>query len=155
MQRKSFYLKDSSDIDKTEKMAYTISKLGSFEWVRTTMYFEDDIYKSPPGFFFRFSDGGEVYKQLEECIRSFKGSLNWSIYVSRDTKHKNYIIEPTEVYEAKSTDEFHEHYSVRKILKERYTDICEKAIEDIGPLCIHIENWFHIENASPVLPKLT
>ncbi|TKH39767.1 hypothetical protein C1I59_02785 [Paenibacillus polymyxa] len=154
MQRKSFYFKHSSEIRKNEKLAYTISKLGSFEWVRTVMFFEDDIYKLPPGFFFRFSNGDEIYNQLKECIRSFDGKLSWIMYMSKDTKHKNYIIEPTEVYMAKSTDEFHEHYNVKEILKDRYRYICETAIQDIEPFCKHIETWFNLEDARPVLPKM-
>ncbi|MDQ0087500.1 hypothetical protein J2T12_000894 [Paenibacillus anaericanus] len=154
MERKSFYFKDSSEINRTEKMAYTISKLGSFEWVRFSMYFEDNIYESPPGFFFRFANGGELYGKLEECIRAFDGKLNWSMYVSNNTRHKNYIIEPTEVCMAKTTEKFYEHYNVGEVLKERYNYICETAIEDIEPLCKHIENWFHLENERPVLPEI-
>lgn len=43
MNRKSFYFKDSSEINRDQKMAYTISKLGTFDWVRFNMYSEDDI----------------------------------------------------------------------------------------------------------------
>lgn len=63
-------------------------------------------------------------------------------------------IEPTEVYLAKSKDEFFEHYNVSEILKERYNYICETVIDDIGPLSKHIETWFHLENARPVLPEI-
>lgn len=153
MNRKSFYFKELSEINRTEKMAYTISKLGAFEWVRFNMYFEDNIYILPPGFYFRFENGTELYNKLEECIRAFDGKLNWIMYLSTDTKHKNYIIEPIEVYLAKSTDGFSEHYDVRAVLKDRYNYICETGIEDIDPLCKHIEDWFNLKDARPILPQ--
>ncbi|MGV6935553.1 hypothetical protein ACWA2B_08540 [Paenibacillus sp. CMM36] len=55
---------------------------------------------------------------------------------------------------AKSTGEFHEHYNVKEILKDRYSYICETAIQDIEPFCKHIETWFNLEDARPVLPKM-
>ena len=135
-------------------MAYTISKLGIFDWVRFDMYFEDDIYKTTPGFYFRFSNGGDLYSKLQDCIKEYEGKLNWTMYMSKDTRNQNYIIEPNEVYAAKSTNEFYEHYDVRRILKERYSYICEAAIEDIEPLCRHIENWFNLMDAKPKLPNI-
>ncbi|WP_435924028.1 hypothetical protein [Paenibacillus sp. DYY-L-2] len=152
MNRKSFYFKDSSEINRDQRMAYTISKLGTFDWVRFNMYSEDDIYKTTPGFYFRFSNGGNLYNKLKECIKEYEGKLSWSMYMSRDTKHQNYIIEPSEVCVAKSTKEYYEYYDVRRILKERYGYICETAIEDIEPLCNHIETWFNLKDAKPKLP---
>ncbi len=37
-----------------ELMAYTLAKLGSYEWNRTEMYNPDRIYERPAGFYFRF-----------------------------------------------------------------------------------------------------
>ncbi|WP_179198492.1 MULTISPECIES: hypothetical protein [Paenibacillus] len=51
---KSIYLKSKEEVFMLELMAYTLAKLGSYEWNRTEMYNPDRIYERPAGFYFRF-----------------------------------------------------------------------------------------------------
>ncbi|MBH5320947.1 hypothetical protein I6N90_24485 [Paenibacillus sp. GSMTC-2017] len=152
MKKKSIYLMENDEAEIPELMAYTISKLGSFEWYRTTMYDPNNIYDRPAGFYFRFHNKNELYLQLETCINSFLGKLQWCINVSNNTRHMNYIIEPKLVYEAKLCDEYVISYNLKSILGYNYNTVCEQAIEDIPLLCKHIEEWFDIMSKRPYLP---
>lgn len=154
MSSKSIYFMENGEVSYPELMAYTISKLGSFEWQRTSMYNPDNIYDRPAGFYFRFHNKNEVYTRLEDCINAFKGILQWCINVSNNTRHKNYIIEPIKVYRAKLSDEYAVNYNLKGILGESYETLCEQAIADIPSLCKHIEMWFELENKRPMLPTL-
>ncbi|MBH5318326.1 hypothetical protein I6N90_10950 [Paenibacillus sp. GSMTC-2017] len=152
MKIKSTYLMENGEVENPELMAYTISKLGSFEWNRTTMYNPNNIYDRPAGFYFRFHDKNEVYSQLETCINSFLGKLQWCINASNNTRHKNYIVEPMIVYEAKLSDEYSMSYNLESILGCSYVTVCEQAIEDNPLLCKHIEEWFDVRSKRPYFP---
>lgn len=150
----SIYFSENGEVADFELMAYTISKLGSFEWHRTSMYNPSNIYDCPAGFYFRFHDENEVYLQLQKCIHMFKGKLKWGMNISHHTRHRNYIIEPTQVYEAKLSDKYAVSYDLKKVLKDDYESLCEKAILDIPSLCNHIEVWFELEKKRPFLPTM-
>ncbi|THF74852.1 hypothetical protein [Cohnella fermenti] len=154
MPSKNIYLMENDEVEYPELMAYTIAKLGSFEWNRTSMYDPKNIFERPAGFYFRFHNQNEIYTELEDCINAFHGKLQWCIHVSADTRHKNYIIEPLKVHDAKLSDEFSESYNLKGILGDNYESFCEQAIEDIPFLCKHIEVWFELENKRPYMPTL-
>ncbi|MEO2256099.1 hypothetical protein ABGV43_04125 [Paenibacillus amylolyticus] len=145
---------DKKDVQLTHLIGYTLSKLRTYEWVRFNMFAREDIYHSTPGLYFRFHNPGDVYNQLAECVASFqKGELQWKLYLSYESRNKNYSLEPYEVFLARSTDEFKEHYDLKRILRERYNEICELGIEDIQTLNDHIEDWFNLENKMPIFPE--
>ncbi|WP_310551902.1 hypothetical protein [Paenibacillus glufosinatiresistens] len=154
MAEKSIYFMANGEVEGSKLMAYTISKLGSFEWNRTSMYDPQNIYDRPAGFYFRFHNNYEIYSQLDSCIRAFKGKLEWCINRSNYTRHKNYIIEPVEVYKAKESKEFKNNNNLKVALHDNYKILCEQAIEDIPFLCKHIEDWFNLKSKQPNLPTL-
>jgi hypothetical protein len=141
------------DVQLTHLIGYTLSKLRTYEWVKFNMFAKENIYLSTPGLYFRFHSPGQVYNQLAECVASFQqGELQWKLYLSFESRNQNYSLEPYEVFLARSTDEFKEHYDLKRILGERYNKICELGMKDIPALNDHIEKWFQVEDKMPILP---
>ncbi|MBY0217847.1 hypothetical protein [Paenibacillus illinoisensis] len=150
----NFYTMEKKDVEPSNLVAYSLSKLSTYEWVRYNMYAEEDIYNRVPGFYFRFHNPGELYNKLSECIDAFHGDLKWKLFHGFETRNKNYSIEPYEVYQARLTDEFKENYNLKGILGSKYNELCEKGIKDIPFLSEHIEDWFNLKNKKPILPEL-
>ncbi|MBU5353372.1 hypothetical protein ACN9MH_05130 [Paenibacillus silvae] len=147
---KSIYFKQKEELLPEELMAYTLAKLGSYEWNRTEMYNPNRIYEHPAGFYFRFHNADQVYEQLKPCIEQYKGSLKWTIHVSPTSKNKNYVIEPADVYHAKQTEIYQANLELEEVLQASYKEICELAIQDIPLLCNHVEQWFELEHKKTV-----
>lgn len=156
MVSKSIYMKNKEEVLAPELMAYTLAKLGSYEWNRTEMYNPNRIYEKPAGFYFRFHNADQLYEQLKHCIQHFKGNLEWTIYVSPLTKNQNYVIEPADVHHAKQTEAYQVNLELEEVLQDSYKEICEQAIQDIPLLCNHIEQWFELEHKQlhpPTIPN--
>ena len=148
----NIYTMDKKDVDSSNLVAYSLSKLSTYEWVRYNMYAEEDIYNRVPGFHFRFHNAGDLYNELTDCIDAFQGELQWKLYLGLETRNQNYSLEPLEAYQARLTDEYKKNHNLKEILGEKYNEICEKAISDIPSLSDHVENWFNLENRKPILP---
>ena len=153
---KAYWEKESYETEDNELMAQTLSKIKPFEWVRIEMYSLDNIFHDFPTFFWRFYNTEEkIYKELEKCIGVFRGNLEWIMYkgfASDKTKGRNYTIEPKFVYELKKDRIYSEDISI----KDKYLQKQIAAIQDIRPLCEHIEKWFGLQDKKsnlPVIPK--
>ena len=95
----------------------------------------------------RFSGkADDIYSKLSICIQSFEGKVRWTMYKVM----KNYTIEPLVVYQIRQTEGSE---NLETVLKEKYSDLCSKAIDDIPALCRKIECEFEVENAKPLAPK--
>lgn len=120
MVSKSIYMKNNEEVLAPELMAYTLAKLGSYEWNRTEMYNSNRIYENPAGFYFRFHNADRLYEQLKHCIQNFKGNLEWTIYVSPVSKNRNYVIEPAYVHHAKQTEAYQVNLELEEVLQDSY-----------------------------------
>jgi hypothetical protein len=144
----NFWEKDNIEIPINELMAFTISKIALCDQIRLQMFHMDNIYYDSPIFVWRFNAKvkglDNLYLKLGECIKSFNGNLNWIMY--RGTRLdgrplKNYAIEPIFIYEIRKS---HDRLNTGKILEKGYKELIFKAVEDIEPLCKHIEKSFNL-----------
>ncbi|NME72757.1 hypothetical protein [Flammeovirga aprica] len=101
----------------------------------------DNIYGIPPYFAFRFNNGVlDDYLKLENIIKNYDGELKWTM--STKEGRKNWLIEP-EVFKSIRNDyESSQKDSIIKIIGDKYYEYCDKAVNDIEPLCNLIKEKF-------------
>lgn len=127
--------------------AYTLAKIKPFKQARRSSYLETDLYNDPPAFVWRFCDNPVlIYERLKRCVISFSGNLKWTMYKFT----LNYTIEPLKIYELRESEGINNLYAV---LKFHHKDLPYKAIEDIKPLCDHIEEEFSLKDKKPLVRK--
>ena len=148
-----FWEKEKFEISNDELIAYTLSKIKPFAWVRRKMYDMEDIFRVPPVFCWRFSGEDEnVYRQLRDCLEIFKGNVKWIIYKGESQfsqSSRNYTIEPLIIYDLRKTIA---EDKLPKALEAQYQEEILKSVADIKPLCRLIEEKFRLENVRPHLP---
>jgi len=140
------------DVKDSDFMAYVMSKMASFAWVRINMFFKDNIYECPPIFCWRYNKktDDDIYRKISICVSNFQGRLKWAMYKS-DGLHgklgRNYIIEPEFIREIEKQ---HGIKKMPEILKSEYKEELQKAVEDVVPLAKFIEKEFGVENSDPI-----
>lgn len=157
---KSLFKKELSEVSKSELLAYTISKIKPYEWVKIKSFNEDDIYKRPASFWFRFHKASASdYFKLRDCIKSFNGNLTWVIYEAPLSSKKNLGIEPLTLYRVKQRIRDEEKPFNKNIYRDLlgdsdYQALCENAVNDITDLCAFISQTFNLKDIKPYEPIL-
>jgi len=145
---KSFWNKEKHEIPINQLLAYIMAKIKPFEWVRIDMFHEENLFLYPPVFGWRYHNcDGKIYAEIFECIHSFKGNVEWTMYkVTR-----NYVIEPNQFHIIRLAEG---NQNLERVLREGYKDFIEKAIEDVPMLCGYIEDRFDLSNKKPLIPAI-
>ena len=142
------------EIEDRYYMAYVMSKIASFSWVRYDMFLKDNIYECPPIFCWRYARDidEKVYQKISGCVSSFQGQVKWVMNKSTvmdGSPGRNYMIEPEfirEIYQKNGINKLPE------ILEANYKEELQKAIEDVVPLAKHIEIEMGVVDANPIPP---
>jgi|GEM_PF-2448963 len=153
---KIFWEKNRSEVGNEELMAYILAKIKPFEWVRRIMFDKKKVYRFPPIFCWRFCDANEeIYVRLKYCVEEFEGKIKWVMYKGDGSKYfqstRNYTIEPRLFYELRKTVG---NTELSKVIELHHREECLKAIDDVEPLCRHIEETFGVLDSRPHLPIL-
>ena len=127
-------------------IAYYFETLLPIEQCRYSMYHEVTPYNRVPQLIYRISDTTDkrIYDEIRSCIELFKGNLKWTDFQGFSGKKiHNHVISPVEVYEMqKECSATDSHISSEEYFgKERYEQLCEKAISDIPALYEHIKKY--------------
>ncbi|MCL1981503.1 MAG: hypothetical protein FWG53_00220 [Clostridiales bacterium] len=142
------------EVQEDEFMAYVMSKVSSFAWVRYSMFSEDCIYDYPPIFCWRYikkTDEG-VYQRINACVSNFSGHVNWTMFKGSGKdgeSRRNYTIEPEFIREI---DKKHGLRKRPEILESDYKEEVQKAMEDVVALAKHIEKEMGVVDSDPILP---
>lgn len=151
---KSLWIKEKHEVQLEELLAFTLAKIQPFEWVRITMFVKDNLFHHPPVFCWRFANGdAKLYEQISRCVSSFVGGMEWVMYKGDgiDQSGRNYTIEPKLFNEQRLAVG---NEKLPEVLKDMYLQECLKAVSDIEPLCVYIEECFNIVDVKPHLPVL-
>jgi hypothetical protein len=71
---------------------------------------------------------------LVNCIKGFKGNIDWDIFRDPYTRKDNYIISVKELNQLYTLDKNDMPSQIEYFGKERFYNICDKAISDIPNL---------------------
>lgn len=119
-----------------------IDSIFPIEWMRYSMYFDEDRYRNIPMLAFRIQDScpTKAMESLKKCVEEFDGNLNWKLFKDPLSKKGNYLLTISEL------EILHkECYAGRvkynqKVFfgSEKYIKYCDEAIQDIPKLAKHI-----------------
>lgn len=149
---RSVMIKFKKEVEDNELMAYVLSKIASFAWVRIDMYSKENIYERPPMFCWRFtkSTSESIYEKIDNCISCFVGNVEWQMSKGsgKDGESKrNYTIEPRFIRDVYKQ---HGFKKMPEILEAEYKQEMQKAVEDVVSLAKYIEREFGLEDAKPI-----
>lgn len=140
---------DESSVSTELLMARTLSKIKPLEWARLIMYHKENPYGRSPMFSWRFyNPDDETYDKLIKCVESFKGNVEWIVYKSQTSRHNNYSIEPRIFFQLKLARNKPGPF----VVEPEYREVCLMAIDDIKPLCKHIQETFGVTDSQPYNP---
>ncbi len=121
------------------KLRDTLEQYKKIESPFLGLFLGDNIYARPPFFAFRFKDGTlEDYKKIKDIIDGFNGATRWTM--SSKEGLKNHMIEPTDFKELRDSNPELKRDNLLSSLGEQYYDLCDKALNDVQPLCRWIES---------------
>ena len=112
------------------------------EWMRFTMFHADDPYLYVPFLLFRVYEENEKFYEICDRVETFKGNVKWGIIRYPLKHHVNYIlsIEEMKVFHAQDRDNF---LSQEEFFgKEKFRELCDKAIDDIPLLAGYLREQF-------------
>lgn len=150
--RDSLMIKSKKEVEDNELMAYVMSKISSFAWVRVSMFSEENIYEKPPIFCWRYTKNTdeEVYHRINECVSKFEGNIEWQMNKGSglfSDSGRNYGIQPKFVRDVYRKYGFER---MPKILESDYKQELQKALRDVPLLAAHIEREFGLKDTHPI-----
>ena len=82
-----------------------------------------------------------AYENIRRCVTSFKGNLEWTIYLCNESRHQNYYLSPTCLWEQYRKEPRGFHFKER-FEKEELERLYAQAVLDIEPLAEHLTQCF-------------
>lgn len=127
------------DQELNRKLRDTLELYKKIESPFLGLFLGDDVYARPPFFAFRFKNGTlDDYKKIKDIIDSFNGTTRWTM--SSKEGFKNHMIEPNEFKKLRDSNPELKKDNLLTSLGEQYYDLCDKALDDVQPLCHWIQS---------------
>ncbi len=132
------------DISVETMMGELFLELFPIDWMRVTMFAENNKYERIPVLIYRYQKGfDKMYQnELEKCVGIFKGRQKWTIFRSFKSRNENYLLTLQSVFwKMKECEKENRLYIEKKEFSKNWKNICDEAIEDIPHLTEHIRTY--------------
>ena len=117
----------------------TIQKKFPVEWAKASV---SDTASQLPFCVFRLKDPTEAaHDTIRRCVESFKGNLEWTIYRCNESRHQNYYLSPTCLWEQYRKEPSGFHFKER-FEQEELERLYTQAVLDMEPLAGHLTQCF-------------
>ena len=112
------------------------------EWMRFTMFHVDAPYFKVPYLLFRVYEENEKFYEICDRVKEFKGNAKWMIIRCPLEHHVNHILTIEEMETFNAQEKGHFLSNEEFFGKERFRELCDKAISDIPSLAEYLQEQF-------------